>query len=829
VSLCGRGTSGRGLGRGVSIDVAITWLRLETRRRWGSLLVLALLVALAAGTVLTAVAGARRGQTAYDRLWSRTLPATVGVLANQPGFDWSKVEALPEVTAVGLFVVYSGAAVYPGSQTSSGEADLGFPPANAALTSTVERPVVLQGRRADPARVDEVMATPHYMSTHHLLVGDRLTVHLSSPAQAAAGFDASSGEPLGPRLTVHIVGVIRSPFFMDQPGDGGGVVATYGFFRKYHRFIIGSNSALTASYVNALIRLKGGEREIPAFRADLARVTGRSDIDVLDDADWLAEPVRKATGYEAACLFAFGLAALLAALFLVGQAVARYASGGAADLQVLKAVGLTRRQAAACAAIAPGLAAVAGAGAGAAAAIVASRWMPIGIASLAEPDPGFSADWLVLGTGWAIAVVLVAGGTALLTRSALTTGKRRAAPSGSTVARAAAGAGLPVATVVGARFAFERGYGRSAVPVLPAIMGAVAGVLGVLAAFTFSAGVSDAIANPARFGITWQLETFFGADGQDFGPAAQVEHATAASHLVSGYLDVRIGGAQAKGVSIESFTYTPVDGKRVPVVLTSGGMPHRPDQITLGPTTARELGAGVGSALRLTGGPRTRTMTVSGIGFVPAGPHNDDDQGAWLTAAGFDRLFLGAHYAFKFHAALVALKPGVATDTAARTLTTTAAAIKGGGAFPFTPAGGGPVQALRDLEVLPTALGGFLALLAAGAVSYALTTTVRRRAHELGVLRALGMTTRQARLVIITQATVLAVVGLAAGIPLGLLAGRGIWRVVANFTPLAYHPPFSPWALALIAPAALVAANALALPPGWRAARLRPARILRKE
>jgi len=809
--------------------MAFTWLRLAARRRWGSLLVLALLVALAAGTVLTAVAGARRGQTAYDRLWARTLPATVGVLANQPDFDWSKVEALPEVTAAGLFAVYSGAAVYPGSQTRSDETDLEFPPGNAGLMSTVERPVVLQGRRADPARADEVMATPHYMSAHHLRVGDQLTVHLSSPAQAAAGFDASTGEPLGPRLTVHIVGVIRSPFFMDQPGDSGGVEPTYAFFQRYRRFIIGNNSALTASYVNALIRLKGGEKEIPAFRADLARVTGRSDIDVLDDAVWLGEPVRKATGYEAACLFAFGLAALLASLFLVGQAVARYASGGAADLQILKAVGLTRRQAAVCAAIAPGLAAVVGAGIGVAAAIVASRWTPIGIASLAEPEPGFSADWLVLGTGWVMAVLLVAGGTALLTRSALTTGKLRAAPRRSAVATAAAGAGLPVASVVGARFALERGYGRSAVPVLPAIMGAVAGVLGVLAAFTFSAGVSDAIANPARFGITWQLDTFLGADGQDFGPAAQVERATAASPLVAGYLDVRIGGAQARGVSIESFTYTPIDGKRVPVVLTAGGMPHSPDQITLAPTTARELGAGVGSVLRLTGGPQARTMTVSGIGFVPAGPHNNYDQGAWLTSTGFDRLFSGAHFAFKFHAALVALRPGVATGSGARVLNTTAAAIKGGSAFPFTPADGGPVQALKDLEVLPTALGGFLALLAAGAVSYALTTTVRRRAHELGVLRALGLTTGQARLVIVTQATTLAVIGLAAGIPLGLLAGRVIWREVANFTPLAYHPPVSPLAVALIAPAALVAANALALSPGWRAARLRPARILRKE
>ena len=42
------------------------------------------------------------------------------------------------------------------------------------------------------------------------------------------------------------------------------------------------------------------------------------------------------SGYEAACLLAFGLAALAAALFLVGQSVARYTSATVADLQVLR-------------------------------------------------------------------------------------------------------------------------------------------------------------------------------------------------------------------------------------------------------------------------------------------------------------------------------------------------------------------------------------------------------------------------------------------------------------------------------------------------------------
>jgi hypothetical protein len=49
------------------MGMAGTWLRLDLRRRWRSLVVLALLVALSAGVVLTAVAGARRGDTAFGR------------------------------------------------------------------------------------------------------------------------------------------------------------------------------------------------------------------------------------------------------------------------------------------------------------------------------------------------------------------------------------------------------------------------------------------------------------------------------------------------------------------------------------------------------------------------------------------------------------------------------------------------------------------------------------------------------------------------------------------------------------------------------------------
>ena len=102
--------------------------------------------------------------------------------------------------------------------------------------------------------------------------------------------------------------------------------------------------------------------------------------------------------------------------------------------------------------------------------------------------------------------------------------------------------------LVGARFALEPGRGRSALPVRPALVGAIAGVLGVLAAFTFSAGVADAAANPARFGQTDQLEALdLGFNGQDFGPAAKAMRSIAASREVAGVNDAVSAVAQAGG------------------------------------------------------------------------------------------------------------------------------------------------------------------------------------------------------------------------------------------------------------------------------------------
>ncbi len=529
-------------------------------------------------------------------------------------------------------------------------------------------------------------------------------------------------------------------------------------------------------------------------------------------------------------MLAFGLAALVAALFLNGQSLVRYVCATAADLHVLQAVGLTRWQAVASAVAGPCLAAAAGATLGVIGAVVASRWMPIGLASLVEPHPGVEADWPVLAAGWVIAPLLALAGSVVAAASALAAGRPHVQPRRSAIAAIAASAGLPVSMVMGIRFALERGRGKSAVPVRPAFLGAITGVLGVLAVFTFSAGIAGAAANPARFGQTWQLDAFLGQNGQDFGPSGQVLAAIAADRDVIGVDDARIAGAQSGQVSIESFTYHPIGGKRPAVVLTSGRMPAAANEIALAPVTARELHAVQGSNIRLAGGGPLRTVRVTGIGFVPAAPHNNYSDGAWLTPAGYDRLFAGAEFAFKFHAATVALRPGADVQTVARRLNAVAASFKGGKFFRFSPSAPlTAIQELQDLQVLPLALSAFLSLLAIGAVGHALSAAVRRRRPDLAVFRTLGTTRLQVRMVIATQASVLAIIGLLFGIPLGLIVGRDIWRVAAGFTPLAYHPPLALLALLLISPVVLLVANAQATWPQLQAARLHIGQILRSE
>lgn len=228
--------------------------------------------------------------------------------------------------------------------------------------------------------------------------------------------------------------------------------------------------------------------------------------------------------------------------------------------------------------------------------------MPFGTAAAYEPAPGLDADWLVLGSGLVLVPALVLAGTAAAAWLAL--GARPTHWRRSATALAAARAGLPVPVVLGTRFAFEPG-GRGALPVRPALIGAVTGVLGVIAAFTFSAGVADAGQHPERFGQTSQLAAVFGFGGQDFAPPAPLLAVLGKDQDVVGVNDIRLAAADSGPTSIPVMSYNPL-GER-PLVLTSGAPPEAADEVVLAATTAQRLGAGVGStvSLKATPGPRS--------------------------------------------------------------------------------------------------------------------------------------------------------------------------------------------------------------------------------
>lgn len=104
-----------------------------------------------------------------------------------------------------------------------------------------------------------------------------------------------------------------------------------------------------------------------------------------------------------------------------------------------------------------------------------------------------------------------------------------------------------------------------------------------------------------------------------------------------------------------------------------------------------------------------------------------------------------------------------------------------------------------------------------------------RRGWCIAVVWAIGMTRIQSRGVVATQATLLALVGVALGLPLGVALGRTMWRYVADTTPPLYVASVALLALVLAAPAALLAANLLAVWPGRLVAGLRIRHTLRAE
>ncbi len=128
----------------------------------------------------------------------------------------------------------------------------------------------------------------------------------------------------------------------------------------------------------------------------------------------------------------------------------------------------------------------------------------------------------------------------------------------------------------------------------------------------------------------------------------------------------------------------------------------------------------------------------------------------------------------------------------------------------------------------PLLLGIVLGLLGAATFSHLLVVSVARRRRDVALLKALGFVRRQVGGAVCWQASTVAVVAVVSGVPLGIAAGRLIWRAFAynlGAVPVEVVPG---WLIAALAAAVIAGANLLAVLPALTATRLRPAEALRQ-
>ena len=135
----------------------------------------------------------------------------------------------------------------------------------------------------------------------------------------------------------------------------------------------------------------------------------------------------------------------------------------------------------------------------------------------------------------------------------------------------------------------------------------------------------------------------------------------------------------------------------------------------------------------------------------------------------------------------------------------------------------------KSMGTMPVILAGGVAAGAVAALGLALFASVRRRRRDLALLKTLGFTRRQLAGAVAWQATVVAVVGLVIGGPLGIAAGRWLWTLFAHQLSAVPDPVIPASSIALAALVALILANLVAALPGLQAARTPAALLLRAE
>jgi hypothetical protein len=755
-----------------------------------------LLIALATTTALVAAQAARRTDTAFVRDLAHGNSADAFVSANTYSLSTKTSRALlvkgtrlldtveksPLVVGHGRFGGVNLFRIVDGQvdqRLNSGSA-LGLAAFDAAAGRAVATLRIHSGRPADLERADEVVITPLTAT----LTGWRVGSHITDlRAFTPDDFDSQTGVPrpeAGTPVPVRVVGIGEFPedFLAVRSERIPRVFLTPAFARTAHDFVF---------YLNDGIRLRRGASDLPALRALVAKVQESApevSMPIAPVNDGL-KAITSANDPLVQGLWAVAVLAALVGLLLVAQSLGQAIAARRDDQAQFRAMGATRRQRLSIELTTVISVAIAAAVLAGVIAYLLSPLTPIGTARDAEPHPGFSFNLAltlvalpitILGTCLAALPALwrLVHDTSLPGPGTLDARERR-----SRLAELESRSGLGVPAVVGSRFAFQPGRGRTATPVRSVLASLTLVVAAVTGTVAFGANLQHWTTTPHLYGWNWDaaIGSSFGTIPREFETAVQhFENVTEVSALTIGLLTVA-------GRSIPSIGIDTVVGNVVPEI-NRGRRATNEREIVLGARTMRELHTHIGGRIDGKVGSKPVHLLVVGTTTFPAfGGQRFGQSGLGTGALGTTALFPfrdDATEGGRYNYMLLRFAPGTASKGSVALRSFMAENGCPDASCLITDSRPAEIDGYRNARGLPVAIGAVLILFLIATLAHALVSTMRRRTNDLAVLRALGSTPRDLSTALRWQGFVLTASALVVGIPAGLIAGRFAWKAFAS-------------------------------------------------
>ena len=692
-------------------------LRGELRgRRLRAMLLFVSVIALASAALVAGLEGQTKANDQWDATFEEANGAHVTIDSADPGL-LAEIAAMPEVA--------DSTRAY---RRTRGELDLLRDGRRVSTTYVREiagtelpeiaRPLLRDGRWAGPGAGDEVVVDRAFGLDEEIEVGDRIALVT----------------PDGPRrFTVvgRAIDLIDCLYPNCTPPTAW--VDPAGFERI--------DVATTASVFLRLRDPDAADRLV-AELGDL-EVGTQSWIDTRDDA---------LSVYEifGAFLGAFGVFVMIAAAIVVAGSMATRAVARRRDIGLLKAVGVTPRQVAASIVLAHMAAAAIG---------VVAGWVLGGfLAPLTEVDLGevlgtggasFSLEGLVLALVVVELIVVVATVVpAWRTGRVPTTAALAPATShrarGRMLGRVVGRTGLGPIGVAGVRDAF----GRPARSVLTALALALA-VVAVLVTVGTQRTIDRTFGDPTLLGAPEELRVYPATEEAATAiPAALGDEQGVTSWFTEAEQDLALGDEPFLGLALGG------DVAHAGYDVREGRMLSRRGEAVAGWGLLNRLGLEVGDEVTVTASGAPMRLTI--VGWY----REAEDTGEVLrfSLADLRRARPGAQPQW----ASVNIAGSASPEAVAASLTTR---LGGAARVEVRPAPeSDEIDAFRLAFLLVSLL---VVIVALANLASTMLLAVRERTHDLGVLRAVGVTPRQVVVLVATGAAALAVAAAAIGLPLG--------------------------------------------------------------